>query len=153
MLRVLAKVLMLITGSAFRRAVSVVVMACLVAGPFAGALAAHHIFDVDGALEELAGTSVALTGVDVSSIDLSPAEASIVDPSLAAADAKAFSAAHDPAQPQPSADHDCHGCSIVVLHAPAASVALRLRSMPEEAAPARLSAGRSVPADIRPPRA
>jgi len=90
---------MLITGSAFRRAVSVVVMACLVAGPFAGALAAHHIFDVDGALEELAGTSVALTGVDVSSIDLSPAEASIVDPSLAAADAKAFSAAHDPASP------------------------------------------------------
>lgn len=143
---------MSIIGPAFRRAVSVVVVACLVAGPFASALAAHHIFDVDGALEELAGTSVALTGVDVSSIDLSRVETSIADPSLAAADAKAFGAAHDPAQPQPSADHDCHGCSMVVPHAPAASVALRLPSSPE-VAPTRLSAGRSVPADIRPPRA
>ncbi|UDQ88411.1 hypothetical protein LJE71_19445 [Xanthobacter autotrophicus] len=152
MLRVLAKVLLSITGPAFRRAVSVVVVACLVAGPFASALAAHHIFDVDGALGELAGTSVALTGVGVSSTDLSRVDASIADPSLAAADAKAFGTAHDPAQPQPSADHDCHGCSMVVPYTPAASAALRLRSTPETA-PARLSAGRSVPADIRPPRA
>ncbi|MFG1316146.1 hypothetical protein [Xanthobacter autotrophicus] len=153
MLRFLAKALLSITGPAFRRAVAVVVMACLVAGPFASALAAHHVFDVDGALEELAGTSVALTSIDVSSIDLSPVEASIADPCLAAADAKVFGAAHDPAQPQPSADHDCHGCSMVVLpHAPAASVALRLRAVPE-VPPAHLSTGRSVPTDIRPPRA
>ncbi|MET3354224.1 hypothetical protein V5F34_16770 [Xanthobacter autotrophicus] len=143
---------MLITGSAFRRAVSVVVMACLVAGPFAGALAAHHIFDVDGALEELAGTSVALTGVDVSSLDLSPVDASSSDPSLAAADAKVFGAAHDPAQPQPSADHDCHACAMALPDAPAASAVLRLRSTPV-VLPTRLNAGRSVPADIRPPRA
>ena len=152
MLRVLAKVLMSITGPAFRRAVAVVVMACLVAGPFASALAAHHIFDVDGALGELAGTSVALTGVGVSSTDLSPVEASVADPSLAATDAKVFGAAHDPAQPQPASDHDCHGCSMVVPYTPAASEALRLPST-SEVAPTRLSAGRSVPADIRPPRA
>ncbi|MFG1371598.1 hypothetical protein V5F32_05445 [Xanthobacter oligotrophicus] len=152
MLRALAKVLLSITGPAFRRALSVVVVASLVAGPFASAMAAHHVYDVDGALEELAATSVALTSVDVSSIDLSPVEASIADPSLAATDAKVFGAAHDPAQPQPASDHDCHACAMAVPDAPAASMAQRLRSTPV-VLPARLSAGRSVPADIRPPRA
>ncbi|MDI4657450.1 hypothetical protein [Xanthobacter autotrophicus] len=131
---------MLITGPAFRRAVAVVVAACLVAGPFASTLAAHHVDDLDGAVKAL-------------SLEAAPtADASHGNASMVEADAKVFGAAHDPAQPQPSADHDCHGCSMVVPHAPAGSVALRLRSTPQ-AAPVRLSAGRSVPADIRPPRA
>ncbi|MCG5235799.1 hypothetical protein [Xanthobacter oligotrophicus] len=141
MLRALAKVLLSITGPVFRRAVSVVVVACLVAslvaGSFASAMEEHHVYDVDGALEELAGTSVALASADVSSIDLSPVEASIADPSLAAADAKVFGAAHDPAQPQPASDHDCHGCAMAVPDAPAAGTAQRLRSTPV-VLPARL---------------
>ena len=143
---------MSINGPAFRRAVSVAVVACLVAGPFASALKAHHVFDVDGALEELAATSVALTSVDVASLDLSPVEATSVDPVLAAADAKVFGAAHDPAQPQPSSDHDCHACAMAVPDVPVAGTALRVRSTPV-VLPVRLTAGRSVPADSRPPRA
>lgn len=135
MLRALAKALESIKAPAFRRALSIVLMVCLIAGPIAGALASHHMQDADGAAKMQSREVASSTGTSVAELD-----------------AKAFGQVHDPAQPQPSADHDCHGCSMVVLHAPAGSETLRLRSTPE-AAPARLSAGRSVPADIRPPRA
>lgn len=140
-----AKVLISINGMAVRRAVLVVVMACLVAGPFGSALAAHHVADADRAGEKLSATAAS----KAAAFD---AEASSINASIPAVETKASGKLYDPVQPEPVADHDCHGCSMVAPHAPAGSLALFLRSTPE-LGPAYLNAGRSVPAEIRPPRA
>lgn len=60
--------------------------------------------------------------------------------------------AADQGQSLPSADHDCHGCAIAVLHAPLEIVIARV-PMVLEILSENLVEGRVPGAELRPPRA
>ncbi|MFG1420711.1 hypothetical protein [Roseixanthobacter liquoris] len=109
---------------AMRRMVAVAVMLCLLFGAFAETVAAHHVDDVD--------TRVAMS-------DGAPdqgAEKKLPD--------------HGPSLP--SADHDCHGCAAVVLHAPLEMVIARVPTGLETLSE-NLVEGRVPGTELRPPRA
>ncbi len=89
MVRGLAHILRAIQHPAFRRVLALCMVACLMLGPVASAMAVHHMDDVDSILV-LSDGSVDTTAKK------SPDHASL-----------------------PAGDHDCHGCSAAVLSAPA----------------------------------
>lgn len=135
MLRVLAKAISRVGRPAFRRAVALAVAFCLVAGPVAGAFAAHHMDDLDNAV-------------------LMKADSSIEAASLSsdAKDVLASGKAHHPAKTGAVADHDCHGCSAAMVAAPASARAVPVKAV-RQMLRASFGVGRIVPAEDRPPRA
>ena len=124
MVRNLAHALRAIPRLAIRRMVAVAVMLCLAVGALGETMAAHHIDDVD----------------------------SVVAMSDGAADQGAAKKTSDQGQSLPSADHDCHGCAIAVLHAPLEIVIARVPTVLEILSE-NLVEGRVPGAELRPPRA
>lgn len=123
MVRNLAHALRAIPRLAIRRMVAVAVMLCLVLGALCQTVAAHHIDDVD----------------------------SIVAMSDGAADQGAAKKALDHGS-LPTADHDCHGCAVAVLHAPVEIVIARVPTVLAILSE-NLVEGRAPGAELRPPRA
>ncbi|HQS46495.1 MAG: hypothetical protein B7Y12_03335 [Rhizobiales bacterium 24-66-13] len=104
--------------------VAVAVTLCLLIGGFAEPVVAHHVDDVD-----------ALVSMSDGALDQG---------------AEKKLPGHGPSLP--SADHDCHGCSAAVLHAPLEIVVAHV-PMVLEILSENLVEGRVPGTELRPPRA
>ncbi|MFG1426214.1 hypothetical protein [Roseixanthobacter glucoisosaccharinicivorans] len=124
MVRIFAHALRAIPRLAIRRMVAVAVTLCLLLGAFAETVVAHHVDDVD-----------ARVAMSEGALDRG-AEKKLPD--------------HGPSLP--AADHDCHGCSAVVLDAPQEIVVAHVPTVLEILSET-LVEGRVPGAELRPPRA
>ena len=122
MVRGLAQILRVIADLPLRRMLAVCLVACLALSPLSGALALHHADDLDA----------------VSSLSTGPGEATTNQTSDHGA--------------LPASDHDCHACSVAVLHAPSGMSVVRTPVVVALSG-MNLVDGRDPGAELRPPRA
>ena len=141
MLRVLALVLASFRGLAFRRVLAVMVSLCLVVGSLEASFAACVSDETAGAVSHPSASALMAVAGEP---DAGAPDASVIEPAPAET--------QSPAKSQTSVLHDCHGCHVAVMPAHSASPGERLSVVSADVTEPSVL-GRTVPTDLRPPRA